>query len=355
NDTILGLGGNDTLIGGVGNDSLDGGAGDDSVIGGAGADTLVGADGNDTLDGWSPPAFASTEPTADTLDGGLGNDVFKIDNPNDVLIDAGGIDTVWTHNIAWTLAPGFENLVINNGETEITDRFTGNDLDNVMDASRGGWNYILDGGAGNDLLIGGGRSGTLLGGAGNDTLLAGSTSHATLDGGDGNDSLVANNLDWFLVGGAGDDTLVASGNQGVLTGGTGADQFVFSTFDAFNSPAIRDFETGIDKIHLDARAMSALGINGNFSSNDPRFYAAPGATGGHDADDRVVYDTTSGKLYYDADGTGPGAAQVVATIHNPGIAAALVATHLAVDNRTSGGGIPPPPPPRSIPCTADDD
>src|SRR3954471_22475422 len=45
---------------------------------------------------------------------------------------------------------------------------------------------------------------------------------------------------------------------------------------------------------------------GHFATGDARFYAAAGATGGHDSDDRVVFNSSSGQLYYDADGSGGG-------------------------------------------------
>jgi Ca2+-binding RTX toxin-like protein len=47
-----------------------------------------------------------------------------------------------------------------------------------------------------------------------------------------------------------------------------------------------------------------------------RFFAAPGASGGADASDRVIYDTATGRLYFDADGNGAAAPSLVATLDN---------------------------------------
>src|SRR5207248_5294578 len=110
---------------------------------------------------------------------------------------------------------------------------------------------------------------------------------------------------------------------------------------AVNADVITDFASGTDKIYLDALVMSALGTGGTFASGEVRFYAAPGATGGHDADDRVVYDTTRGNLWYDADGNGAGAAQLIATLQG---ASALSATDIVVDNGSTPTPTPTPSP-----------
>jgi Ca2+-binding RTX toxin-like protein len=73
------------------------------------------------------------------------------------------------------------------------------------------------------------------------------------------------------------------------------------------------FASGWDNLRLDHNGFTNIGALGEFAAGDGRFYAAAGATAGHDADDRLIYNTTTGQLYYDADGSGGGAAQLVAT------------------------------------------
>ena len=87
-----------------------------------------------------------------------------------------------------------------------------------------------------------------------------------------------------------------------MTGGSGSDVFVIEE-SSFN--LIHDFASGIDTIRLDATGMPALGASGEFTTNDERFHA--GATAA-EADDRVIWNASSGQLWYDADGSGSGAA-----------------------------------------------
>jgi Ca2+-binding RTX toxin-like protein len=112
----------------------------------------------------------------------------------------------------------------------------------------------------------------------------------------------------ILTGTAYADTLMGGKGNDVLTGGNGADKFVFNTTPnaSSNRDTITDFQSGTDVIQLSKTIFTALGGLGTLTS--AQFWSAPGAVAGHDADDRIVYNPTTGALYYDADGNGSGAA-----------------------------------------------
>ena len=298
---VIGTSGNDTLTGTAGDDTLNGLAGNDSLIGDAGADLLDGGDGNDTLDGFFMEFFGEREPVADTMHGGLGDDHFRIDNAADVFTDTGGVDTLDVAEMDWTLGAGFENLILRNDWSESPRNGIGNELHNVMRITYGGGR--LEGLGGNDTLVGGTLWNTLLGGDGNDVL-------------NGRESA---------------DT---------LSGGAGADRFVFDSPPGGGEvgDTITDFLSGVDGVHLDARAHMQLGTTGRLAASDARFYAASGATAGHDADDRLVYDTANGNLYYDADGSGEAEAYHIATLQLGTSAASLAATDITVLNGTAPSG-----------------
>jgi serralysin len=307
--TINGTAGNDTLVGTSDNDTINGLGGDDLISGEDGADSLNGGDGNDTMD--AGLGFGFGDGAADTLSGGLGNDEYLVHENEDVILaDPGGIDTVRPHNISWTLGAGLENLFVRDTVgTAVTG--TGNELDNHMTSSSEG--------------------GTLFGMGGNDLLqLRNVQNFSDAHGGDGNDTIQAGRAS-DLFGDAGNDVLIASNIAANMTGGAGNDSFVFT--DAGSGAEINDFVSGVDKIRLDANTMTRLGASGNFSAGDARFHAAAGASGGHDADDRVVYNTSTNELFYDADGSGGSEAVVIAMLQ-PG--ATLVATDIAVDNGSGG-------------------
>ncbi|HEX9433439.1 MAG TPA: hypothetical protein VF936_11715, partial [Burkholderiales bacterium] len=85
---------------------------------------------------------------------------------------------------------------------------------------------------------------------------------------------------------------------------------------------LANFDSNWDALRFDSVAFTALGGPGHFAAGDARFYAAPGASAGHTAADRLIYNTSTGQLYYDADGSGAGDAQLVATLQGaPALAA----------------------------------
>ena len=90
-----------------------------------------------------------------------------------------------------------------------------------------------------------------------------------------------------------------------LTGGLGADVFVFNAAPSAstNKDTIKDFSAADDDIWLAKSVMAGLGsVMGALGAD--AFWGGVGISGSHDGTDRVIYNQTTGALYYDADGTG---------------------------------------------------
>ncbi len=119
-------------------------------------------------------------------------------------------------------------------------------------------------------------------------------------GGNGDDTLTGNAAANQLTGGGGADR---------LTGGGGADRFVFAAaLDAGNVDTITDFNAVQgDQIVLRTSVFTALD---GLSDVSGLFLAGAGATSAASPNDVLIYDTTDGALYYDADGAGGGASAV---------------------------------------------
>jgi Ca2+-binding RTX toxin-like protein len=126
------------------------------------------------------------------------------------------------------------------------------------------------------VLIGGGLADTLDGNMGNDTL----------NGGLGNDSLI---------------------------GAAGNDHFVFnSELGATNVDTISGYSMTADTILLDDAVFVGIGAAGA-SLAVSAFTSGPGAVA-TSLNHRIIYNTTSGALFYDADGSGAGSAVQFATL-----------------------------------------
>ena len=112
-------------------------------------------------------------------------------------------------------------------------------------------NDTLDGGNGNDAILG--LAGDdILGGANGDDVLDGGGGDDALTGGNGDDMLFGSVGDDTLTGGNGEDTLDGGAGDDRLTGGKGPDLFVFHAgFAGFGDDLIFDFSNG-DHIQFDS-------------------------------------------------------------------------------------------------------
>lgn len=131
--------------------------------------------------------------------------------------------------------------------------------------------------------------------SGND-FLKGIDSADTLSGGEGKDTLISLGGDDSLSGGAGSD---------VLVGGDGADIFVFDSLKKGEYDSITDFTHG-DFLEFDTTVFTQL----VGATTDNLVFGAKAK----DANDFLIYNSTNGKLYYDADGSGKGASIQIAGI-----------------------------------------
>jgi len=138
--------------------------------------------------------------------------------------------------------------------------------------------------------------------------LTGSTAANLLSGGVGND---------ILDGGKGNDVLAGGSGNDTLSGGIGSDRFLFDTIggetrarsmssiDSLpplsepNIDKITDFDVGSDKIELSRTIFTSIGGTGPLSA-----FAFRAGVSAQDADDRIIYDKSTGNIFYDYDGNG---------------------------------------------------
>ncbi len=116
-------------------------------------------------------------------------------------------------------------------------------------------------------------------------------------------NLTGNELAQTIIGNAGSNVIDGKGGMDTLTGGTGSDTFSFTAALDGNVDRITDFHVRYDTITLDDAIFKGLAIGALATG---AFAKGPYAT---QADDHIIYDPTTGKLYFDEDGAG-GADQV---------------------------------------------
>ena len=311
-----------TLLGNSGRNQLVGSAFDDSINGGLGVDDLQGGGGNDT---------------------------YMVDNATDAITELAGrgIDRVQS-SVSFLLPANVEDLeltgtaAINGTGNALVNRILGNAARNVLNG--GAAADLLQGGEAGDLYLisavgdhpqlefnDTGLSGIdevrLTAAAGSFVLFAGETGIEQVVIGSGtavagvttgrgavnvDAAAMANGL--LLVGNDGNNAIVGTafadrfqsrlGND-TVTGGSGADIFLFDTAPngVSNRDVITDFQPGMDRIQLKTSLFLGAGAAGTTLAAGV-FVAAPGAISGLDANDRIIFNTTTGLLSYDGDGNG---------------------------------------------------
>ncbi len=118
-----------------------------------------------------------------------------------------------------------------------------------------------------------------------------------IEGGKGKDYLTGGEGNDVLIGGKGADLLYAFSGKDKLTGGPGDDTFHFFSLDGVG--VVTDFQVGHDHFELNKQEFIAFGHGGTVKAGEFRI-----GTHAHDGNDHLIYDKSSGSLYYDSDGAG---------------------------------------------------
>ncbi len=156
----------------------------------------------------------------------------------------------------------------------------------------------MTGTAGMDGIYGNGGADSISGYDKND-FLDGGGDNDTIFGGTGSDRMFGQSGDDWLLGDQGNDTLAGGSGADTMDGGANKDRFVFDTkASAINIDTILSFSHTDDTIVLESAIFTKLGSK----VESAEFYAGRTATHAHDKSDRIVYNKTSGWLYYDDDG-----------------------------------------------------
>jgi Ca2+-binding RTX toxin-like protein len=360
-DILRGLGGDDTYVVYNAGDIIEDTAGNDRVLAGVtyalkagvaiemltttsgsgkGAINLTGNELSQEIVGNAGENMLSSGAVggADMLRGLGGNDIYRVYNTGDIVVEEasqGSADRVMS-SVSYALGAGvYVELLTTNSSTATTAiNLTGNALKQAITGNAGA-NVISDGGAG--------KADTMSGLGGNDTyrvynsgdVIQETASQGTADrvmaavdyrlgagvhvellttnGSSGKSAidLTGNEFAQEILGNAGDNRLEGRDGNDTLRGFEGDDTFVFNTkLGASNVDTVVDFNVADDRFLLSDAIFTKLNtgvmLSGYFRAN---------TTGlAQDANDHVIYETDTGKLFYDADGLGGAAGTQFAKI-----------------------------------------
>ncbi|MFD2058808.1 calcium-binding protein [Mesorhizobium calcicola] len=289
------------------------------ITGNSGINILIGLGGDDTLDG---------NTGADTMQGGIGNDTYYVDNAGDHVVETigQGTDNVQAY-VGFNLSgQELENLQL---RTSASINGTGNSIAN-----------IINGNSGNNIIDGLGGADTMSGAQGNDTYYVDNAGDHVIETiGQGIDNVQAyvsfnlsgqelenlqlrssasingtgNSIANVIAGNSGNNIINGLGGNDTLSGSTGQDTFVFTTAlnASTNVDLITDFSVVDDTIWVDNAIFAALGGNGTLTAN--QFVKNTTGLAG-DGDDHIIYETDTGWLTYDSNGSAAGGSTHFATL-----------------------------------------
>ncbi|MCB1432687.1 MAG: hypothetical protein KDK75_09555 [Alphaproteobacteria bacterium] len=180
--------------------------------------------------------------------------------------------------------------------------------------------------SGKDIIVGSDFSDTLIAGDGNDRM-SGRSGNDRMFGGNDRDRMSGDGGDDVMRGENGADRMDGGDGADVLIGGRGSDQFYFTSALGTGVDTVKDFNPARDALCLDDAVFAEIGTAG--SSMNAGSFVTTAAIGSAvlDANDRIIYDTSTGNLYYDDDGSGGNGAVRFAQLTN---LATLSATDILV-------------------------
>ncbi|WP_425475919.1 calcium-binding protein [Mesorhizobium yinganensis] len=282
----------DLFIGGLNDDNLYGHRGNDTLEGGAGIDLLNGGEDNDT----ASYRGSGSGVTVDLISGrGAGGDA-----DNDTLVN---IENLTGSRSSDTLSGNAGNNILNDGGVGGADTLTGRGGNDIYSVYNAGAVIVEVDGEGTDRACAG-VSYVLADGVSVEYLSTTSL-HANFA-----INLTGNEIKQVMRGNDGANVLDGAGGNDILWGMGGADTFRFSTaLSSGNVDKIMDFNVADDQIALNSAIFTALGVGAlDVSAFKDNILSA------RDTDDRIVYNSNTGSLFYDADGLGGAAAIKIASL-----------------------------------------
>ena len=320
-----------------------------NLTGNALAQSIIGNAGNNALTDGVAGA-------ADTLTGHAGNDTYYVNTAGTLIVEdaGGGTNDRVAASVNFVLAAddNIENLTTNIGTgttavnltgNALSQTITGNNGANVLDSFTGAAD-TMSGALGNDTYIIR-NSGDVIGetaGQGTADVVSAAVSfvldvsddietmQTTSFGGTAAINLTGNALGQTITGNAGANVLDGKGGNDTLTGSAGADTYAFSSaLGGSNIDTVSGYVVADDTIRLDNNVFTGL----TFGALASTAFVQVTSGGATTADQRIIYNSVTGALSFDADGSGAGLAQQFATL-----ATGLTMAHTEFDVVGLGGG-----------------